>query len=186
MSNPVFKCLLAAVAAVMLLASAPAFAADQATLPKKKGTKAVEKSGWKLDLDLLVPSDSMTPVMVGVGAQRRVWKGLDLRLEVADGVRNTVTFIPMFAGGRYEFLKRKEFALFGEGGVELNYGVLNSQSASKLGLGLGGGADYNFSNQFYATGSVRFHTSTLAVYVNNTKYAATSPASILIGLGYRF
>ncbi len=178
--------LLAAVTAVMLLISAPAWAADQATSPKKKGKKAEEKTGWKLDLDLLVPSDSMTPVMVGVGAQHAVWKGLDLRLEAADGVRNTVTFIPLFVGGRYEFAKRKQFALFGEGGVELNYGVLQSRSTSTLGLGLGGGGDYNFSNQFYATGSVRFHTSTLAVYVNNITYADTSPVSLLIGLGYRF
>ncbi len=170
----------------MLLVSAPAWAADRATLPKKRGKKVEEKSGWKLDIDLLVPSDSLTPVMVGVGAQHHVWKGADLRLEVADGVKNTVTFIPLFVGGRYEFTKNKEYALFGEGGVELNYGVLKSQSSSTLGLGLGGGADFNFSDQFYVTGSIRFHTSTLAVYVNNTKYAATSPASLLIGLGYRF
>lgn len=181
-----FTGLLAAVAALILLVSAPAWAADQTTLPKKKGEKVEEKSGWKVDIDLLVPSDSLTPVMVGVGAQHALWKGLDLRLEAADGVKNTVTFIPLFVGGRYEFTKNKKFALFGEGGVELNYGVLKSQSASILGLGLGGGGDYNFSNQFYATGSVRFHTSTLAVYVNNIKYATTSPASLLIGLGYRF
>lgn len=181
-----FTGLLAAVAALILLVSAPAWAADQATPPKSKGRKVEEKSGWKVDLDLLIPSDSLTPVMVGVGAQHALWKNLDLRVEAADGVKNTVTFVPLFVGGRYQFTKNKKFALFGEGGVELNYGLLQSRSASTLGLGLGGGADYNFSNQFYATGSVRFHTSTLAVYVNDIKYAATSPASLLIGLGYRF
>ncbi len=170
----------------MLLVSAPAWAAEKATQPKKKGEKVEEKSGWKVDLDLIVPSDSITPVMVGVGAQHAVWKNTDLRLEVADGVKNTVTFIPLFVGGRYEFAKRKEYAFFGEGGVELNYGILQSHSASSLGLGLGGGADFNFSNQFYATGLLRFHTSTLSVYVNNIKYAGTSPVSLLIGLGYRF
>ena len=177
----------AAVAAVFFLAASGAWAADsRATFPKKPVKKAEEKRGFKLDLDVILPNDSNAPTMFGGGLLYPFGKNFDLRGEMSYGVIRTAAFMPIFLGGRYSFAKRKNLDLFGEGGLDYTTATFMTRSASVVGLGLGGGADYYFSRRLFATASVRLHTTTLTVYYNGDKVAASPQVTLLLGIGYAF
>jgi opacity protein-like surface antigen len=184
-------------AALSFIAATPSWAEPAKPILRPlitpKGAKQAEgKSNSSADLVMMLPSDTKLITLFGVGYQTPVAKNTELRIEAAYGtksanvttlagpVKATVTSIPLFVGARYAFSKSKNFLIFGEGGVEYNMVALNykSQSTSATGLTLGGGGDYFLGNNFFATGSLRFHTAT----VSNT----TPSITLAVGVGMKF